>query len=455
MKEANTYAALVQKNAETFVLSVVSALAYYFVAYQLKRTDFVELLVLYSFLFLSFVRLLAIHKHRFTLLAILAFSFRSILLFAEPHLSQDFYRFIWDGRILESGINPYLYSPNSIVKNGLATIQDSNFLIDGMGSLSAGNLTNYPPLSQAYFWLCEKLSLGSIIHHICWMRIVLILTDFGILWVGKKLLELLQLKTHTIFWYVLNPFTILEITGNLHFEGLMLFFLVLSLYAYFKKKALLGSVFFSLAVSIKLFPLLLFPVLLKYLGFRQWLLQGIIIAALQIISFLPFASPTLIQNYAETTGLWFQKFEFNASIYYLLREIGYVFRGYNEIAIIGKINIGLFLLFVAYMSLFRKNNTQPKVLQAMLLVLSFFFFTSTTIHPWYLATPLLLSAFTGHRYVLLWTFTVFLSYAAYSQTTFQESYVLLALEYLPVYTLFILEIARNKKPAELNKFQQV
>src|SRR5215468_5045364 len=32
---------------------------------------------------------------------------RLVVLFAPPYLSSDIYRYIWDGRVLAAGINPY------------------------------------------------------------------------------------------------------------------------------------------------------------------------------------------------------------------------------------------------------------------------------------------------------------------------------------------------------------
>ena len=53
-----------------------------------------------------------------------------------------------------------------------------------------------------------------------------------------------------------------------------------------------------------------------------------------------------MNNYLDSIGLWFQKFEFNASLYYIARELGTLFRGYNEIAIIGKITPVIVLIFL-------------------------------------------------------------------------------------------------------------
>jgi len=48
-----------------------------------------------------------------TLLIAIAFAitFRLSILFAPPYLSDDIYRYVWDGRVQAAGINPYRYIP--------------------------------------------------------------------------------------------------------------------------------------------------------------------------------------------------------------------------------------------------------------------------------------------------------------------------------------------------------
>ena len=41
--------------------------------------------------------------------------FRLIILISTPNLSQDFYRFFWDGQLILNGFNPYLNTPNQII----------------------------------------------------------------------------------------------------------------------------------------------------------------------------------------------------------------------------------------------------------------------------------------------------------------------------------------------------
>jgi hypothetical protein len=163
--------------------------------------------------------------------------------------------------------------------------------------------------------------------------------------------------------------------------------------------------------------------------------------------FVPFLSEAFFSNYAKTVGLWFQNFEFNASLYYIAREIGYSFRGYNEIAIIGKVTPVLVILFILIVTFFRKNKTMVELITAMLLVLSFYYFTATTVHPWYVATLLILSVFTKYKFPVVWSFVVILSYLAYiniDKADKSENLLVIAIEYIIVYGVFIWEVYFKK-----------
>ena len=175
----------------------------------------------------------------------------------------------------------------------------------------------------------------------------------------------------------------------------------------------------------------------KLIGF--YAITGIV----TLLLFAPFYSSEFINNYAETVALWFQNFEFNASIYYVAREIGYLFRGYNEIAVIGKVIPLVVILFVIILTFFRKNKTTVELITTMLLVLSFYFFTTTTVHPWYIATLLALSVFTKYKFPLIWSFVIILSYLAYinlNKADKTENLWIIGLEYLVVYGVFFWEV---------------
>lgn len=428
----------------TFLIIALSIIAYYLFTYSYERTDFFELFGLYTVLFVCFGWLYSFQKYNFKLLLICVIFFRLILLVAIPHLSQDFYRFIWDGRMLLVGFNPYLNTPESFIHAHQFPIESAAELYQGMGELNGSNYTNYPSLNQLSFALANLFSFNSISGAVIAMRIQLILADIGIIWIGRKLLIALKKPVHLIFLYALNPFIIIELTGNLHYEGFMLFFLLLAIYLIHTKRIQLGAVFFAFSVLVKLIPLLFLPLFIKHFSLKKLSAFYLLIFGVLLIGFLPFFSFSFLTNYAESVGLWFQKFEFNASFYYLAREIGYALSGYNEIALIGKILPVIVFITVLLISLFRNNKTSSQLLTNMLFAITIYYLLSTTVHPWYIASLVLLMPFTQFRsYPIVWSYLVFLSYYTYTTNNFQENYWLLVIQYGVVILLFLQQIIRQ------------
>ncbi|WP_104735490.1 mannosyltransferase [Hanstruepera ponticola] len=466
---------------------LVSIVLYLLFAYTLERTQSLKLVLLYAGLFWAFCKLVSLLKHHPKLVVGLAFGFRALFILAIPNLSQDFYRFIWDGRMVLEGFNPYLYTPQSFINQNLFPITQAQELFNGMGSLSAGHFTNYPPLNQLCFILAGLFAGKSIWGSVLVLRLIIIAADFGTLMFGKKLLQALNLPTYNLYWYILNPFIIIELTGNLHFEGVMVFFLVWSLYLLHKHKWQWAAVVFACSVSVKLIPLLFLPLFFKWFtskpkpvissavekshsnksviaskakqslgkeSINKWipasagmtklfLFYGII-GLVTILSFLPFYNPQFLNNYTETVGLWFQNFEFNASLYYLFREIGFWISGYNQIAIIGKLLAFTVCSSVIMLGLIRNNTNTKNVVLSMLLALTVYLFLSTTVHPWYLVTLLLLSVFTHYKFPLVWSFMIVLSYLAYSYTDYSENLWIIAFEYVVVFIVFLWDLKKTK-----------
>lgn len=428
---------------KTSLLLLLTGCAFYGVfAYDLDRSNFIKLFSLYGALFFLSWKMFQLEKLNFRLLLGAAIVFRLIFLFAIPNLSQDFYRFIWDGKLLLQRINPYLFTPNELM--GDPPIEGGQALYKGMGELSAGNPTNYPPLNQLFFALAAFLGGKSILGAVVSLRFFIIAADVGFYYFGRKLLKKLNLPENRIFWYLLNPFIIIELTGNLHFEGVMVFFLLTSLYFLHMKKWVLSSILFACSVSVKLIPLLFLPLLFRYLKLKKALAFYSLTAVLVLLMFLPFFSELFLTNYSASIGLWFQKFEFNASIYYLTRWIGFQVQGYNIIQIAGPILAFVVLIFVIFKSCDSRNRSLPGLLTSMLFSISIYLFLATTVHPWYLVTPLLISIFTGYRFVLVWSLVVMLSYSSYAHPGFVENLWLITLEYFAVFGVLGYELFNRK-----------
>ncbi len=438
------------------LFAVACILFYWSFAYNLVRTDSVKLFMLFGALFFLCYKLIQFEKWNFKFLLVVGILFRLVFLIAEPNLSQDFYRFIWDGELIKNGINPYLYTPDQIMEQGMASFLSMNELYEGMSDLNARHYSNYPPVNQILFALAAFLGGGSVLGSTIVMRLIIILADLGMLYFGRKLLQNLNKANHLAFWYFLNPLVIIELTGNLHFEGVMLFFFVWALYLISKNKWIWATPVYATSIMVKLMPLMFLPLFIKYFGFKKsagfYTLVFLGCAALLI----PFFSPVFIDNYSDTVGLWFSNFEFNASIYNVVKKISvtyYEAKPWELIDSYGSLIQKVVVIIVLLLAFLRKNQKLESVISSMVFALAFYYFLSSTVHPWYVVFLLGFAIFTDYRFPLVWSCTIILSYYAYSNPDYKENLWLLSVEYILVIGFFIYEMI-GSRPKKLYFFKK-
>ncbi|WP_299260490.1 mannosyltransferase [uncultured Aquimarina sp.] len=447
-------------NKFSIIFTLICALFYWSFAYQLERIDFIKMFGLWTGLFFLSYKIIKTNPNNIKLLAGIALGFRIVFLLAIPNLSQDFYRFIWDGRMLLEGFNPYLSLPKTWIAQGSAPIAQAQELYEGMGTLNGSHYTNYPPISQFCYLIAGIFAGKSILGSVVVMRLLIILADVGAFFFGRKLLKILQIPENRIFWYILNPFVILELTGNLHFESVMIFFIIWSLYLLQKGYWYWAAIALALSVSVKLIPLLFLPLFFQKfiinsdnlnLTYRFLKLIGFycIVIITTVLLFAPFLSLEFISNFGETIGLWFQNFEFNASIYYIIRWVGYQTIGWNIIGTVGKILPLIVIGILLLLTFLRKNKNTNQLITVMMIGICSYYFLSTTVHPWYLAVPLALCIFTKYKFPIWWSFVIIFSYTAYIHPDFKENLWFVALEYSIVFGIFIFEVFKNTKIVSL------
>ena len=418
-------------------------------AYDLARSDSLKLLTLYWALFFFCFKLIQFEKWNFRFLLVAGILFRLVFLWAQPELSQDFYRFIWDGTLLSHGYNPYELSPDAwMLKDGIRQwFPLADTLHQNMGSLSARNFSNYPPANQYFFALCVKLGGGGLPGSILAMRILLILADIGAFYFGRRLLLLLNKAPYQIFWYFLNPLVIVELTGNLHFEGVMVFFFALSLYLLMKFGWLWGTLPYAISIGVKLVPLMLLPLILPLLGIRRasgfYILTGIFLGLL----IYPIYFPDLGPHYMQTLKLWFSNFEFNAGVYRMAEHLAewQEIKPWIFIASYGKVIPWLTAGTALLVSLHPRIRRSKSWFTGALAVLSVYYLTAAVVHPWYLVFPLFVGLYTRFRFFVVWSALVMVSYTAYSGKGVEEQTWWIALEYSAVFGMILYEIFRNRR----------
>lgn len=322
----------------------------------------------------------------------------------------------------------------------------SEELFARLNELQRSNYTCYPPFNELFFVLPAWIFPQSILANVVLMRLFIIAANLGTALLGLRVLRALGRPESDVLYFALNPLVVVELAGNLHFEALMVFFLVAALHFAVRKRHLSAGAALALSASVKLAPLMLIPLFFRFFGFRKWTAFAAVTVGLTLLLFLPVPVLGGVEGFLKSIGLYFNNFEFNAGIFYGLKQLGYWFSGRNMIAVIGPALSVVTLGIIFYLTFFRKNEAPGTLISSLLLAMTAYYLLGTTVHPWYIATPLALSVFTSFRYPMVWSFAVFFSYSAYAATPFSENRWLVGLEYLFVLAVLLWEWRKREEP---------
>ena len=358
---------------------------------------------------------------------------RVLLIASLPKLSDDVYRFIWDGRLLLNFEDPYKYLPAHHLGQGLTGITQG--LYDQLNS--PDYFTVYPPLNQVIFFISTLFSPGSIVWSVVILRVILIVFELGNISLIRKLLRHYKLPQAYGLIYVLNPLVLFEVTGNLHFEGIMVYFLLMAIWQYEQGKLHKSAIFFGLSVATKFLPLIFLPLLLRKIGFKKTMIYGLIVGATLSVTFLPLINTAHIWAIKDSIELYFQKFEFNGSIYYLARWYGFETAGHNIIAKSGKWMMYATMATIFLYSLISKKKDWPR---QMVWVWTLYLLFATTVHPWYIIPLLAVAVFSKVRFPFLWSYLIFLTYANYLGGEYTDRIEVVIVEYSLVGLIALWEV---------------
>ena len=205
------------------------------------------------------------------LIVFLGLVLRLLFFGSDPVYENDYKRYLWDGAVTAIGANPYEYSPSEVFaasEPGASSVPSlarlavlSNQADDLTGEINSPVLTTiYPPAAQSVFALSYLIAPFKL-----WaLKLVFLLIEvLGLV----ALLAGLRARGYPLIWsslYWLNPVIIFTTYNGLHMDVLLVAPL-LSALLWVGRRPVIAACMFSLAAAIKLWPLLLAPVL-----FRQW-----------------------------------------------------------------------------------------------------------------------------------------------------------------------------------------
>ncbi|WP_018478552.1 hypothetical protein [Pontibacter roseus] len=441
-----------RKHVVPYLALGVSALVYLALGYVTPREDFTQLLLLMLLAFVAYTYVTT-QKIKVWHGIAAALFFRLLFLFALPALSDDYFRFVWDGRLLLHGQNPYLHLPSYYLESDTPALPGiTPELFRQLNSPDYYSV--YPPVLQGIFWLSAALSPDSVLGSVLVLRVVILLAEAGSIFLLLRLVRRMGLPDRYTLLYALNPLVVVELTGNLHPEALLIFFLLLFLYQLHYQRYLIAALPFALAIGAKLLPLMFLPIVWRKLGLRRFVGFGAVLLGALLLLFLPLLSVEVLRNFFQSIDLYFHRFEFNASVYYLLRWLGFQLTGYNQIAVIGPLLSLVTLGAILTMAAVKNLGSVKRLAGYMAAALTVYLFLSTTMHPWYITTLVALTAMSHFRYAAVWSGLAVFSYAAYRSSTYTENLWLVALEYTLVLLWLWAELylyRQQKKYANLAK----
>ncbi len=426
--KSSTYRHFIQALAAACTIALTAWLGY-----AARRADFTGLLLAFLALFGLYgwaIWQAYLGRVYWRGLVALGVFLRALLLFSTPNLSDDIYRFLWDGRLAAQGIHPFAHTPAQVMESGRVLTGITPELFSLLNS--PNYYTVYPPVCQGVFWVAARIFPESLEGGMLVLKVFLFAAELmamGALWRLRR-------QSWAVVAYALHPLVILEGVGNVHFEVAMIAFLWVALLLMERQHWAPSALFWALAVGVKLLPLLFLPILWVYLDRRvRWLFMGYF-ALFCALLFIPLWNWTVLQNLFSSLGLYFRQFAFNASLYYGLRELLVVLKAKEIVQArwLGPLLVGLVFVGVWGIALYRAKSTQVfSLADRMTLASALYLLLATTVHPWYVLVPFALALASARRptwcFPQVWAAAAVLSYSHYADGHFQEKYGYIAMEY--------------------------
>ena len=361
---------------------------------------------------------------------------RVMVIPVTPELSDDLYRYMWDGHVQYSGVNPYVYGPADPALESIRTPWHQEINHPEVPTI-------YPPFAQLLFlgiWVFGGTVLAVKLLWICF--------DIGTAWILVQIARSLERPLIPILvWYVWSPLLVVEVAWNGHYDIVGVFWLTLFLWLAVLldrghptlrkilrwRAGLLGTCL-AAATMTKLAPVLLLPAFWQRYG---KVFVGAFLAVCALL-YLPYAS---IGFELLTKGLriYLKEWVANPGAFLIIQEI-------IKDPMVSRILSGIIVIGTILLTMIRRFGPED----TMMFILGAGILFSPTIHPWYVIWLLPFAALRGNSSFLTLSGCIFFGYwglGEYQRSGVwpQPSWVLLAI-WLPVWTLLGFQLYKKGLP---------
>jgi len=304
---------------------------------------------------------------------------RLLLVMSPVSLSDDVFRYLWEGHVAWAGGNPYAHPPASEVWAGFGAQELRSMVAHPEVSAI------YPPLAIWFFGLLAQVSTEPWIA-----KLAMGLADVGVVWLLAIILKGRRRHLGPAWLYALHPLGAVESAGSGHMESLAILCLLAAIHSWDRRRG--GSAWAVLGMWVKLLPAVL---LVRLWRGRPMLLLGAM--AVGFLSLWPFigAGAELGRGMRTYATHW----SFNGALYPLFE---WMFSQYaRPVAML----VGAIVVLRAV-----RIHVEPE--RIALWAGGAFVLLSPTVHPWYVLWAWVPALLCGVRAWTLLATLVPLSYAA-------------------------------------------
>jgi hypothetical protein len=303
------------------------------------------------------------HRRLFQVILLLALVVRIVMLVGASdkyYLSDDVYRYVWDGKVNANGINPYRYAPPD---SALASLQDSTIY----PHINHRRLpTIYPPLAQNVFLTTYVLGGGTTWGFKLLAVLMELLTVVALLrWMRQTGIP----RSHILLW-LFSPLILTEFYLSTHVDIVALPFLVATLITINDRRPIMAGMLLALAILVKLSGLLFAPFVMLHFAGRERTRFALALAATLALSYAPYVIGSE-GKYLGSLFSYLETWQYNASVFFVFKyALGLEWARY--------LVAGLLLAWLAYLAVARLDCYQK-----MFRAYGGYLVLTTTFFPWY------------------------------------------------------------------------
>jgi alpha-1,6-mannosyltransferase len=204
-----------------------------------------------------------VNRVTFGIIVGFAVALQMMTVFAEPFLSSDIYRYVWDGIAQHAGVNPYRYVPGDQVLTYLRAPNQDVF-----------DNINRRDYAHTIYWLATWFS-----PTVTAMKAAMVGFECVTAWALVALLRGMGRRREQVLLFAWCPLLVWEIGGGGHVDAAVFAFVTLALLFRYREQPALTGLFLGLAVMTKFYPLVLLPALYKR---GDWKLPTVVAAVVAV-----------------------------------------------------------------------------------------------------------------------------------------------------------------------------